>query len=183
MDRGSPRNVWKNVRDIPLAALLAALTAAGAWVAVPLPFSPVPITLQSLFPLLSGLFLGTRLAVLAMVAYLLLGVVGIPVFAGGAAGWGQLAGPTGGFLLGFVVCAAVASGARHHKSPWAQGAWLVGATLALYTIGVPWLAVQAHLSFGQALVAGMLPFIPGDLLKVVVALALSRAARHVQVGG
>ena len=89
------------------AALFAALTGSVAWFNIPLPFTPVPITLQTLMVLLSGTILGAELGGLAMIIYLLLGAIGLPVFAGGSSGFGALLGPTGGYLLSYPIAAFV----------------------------------------------------------------------------
>lgn len=89
------------------AAMFAALTAAVAWFKIPLPFTPVPITLQTLLVLLSGAVLGAYYGALAMIIYLLLGAIGLPVFAGGSSGIGVLLGPTGGYLFSYPIAAFV----------------------------------------------------------------------------
>ncbi|HHV55133.1 MAG TPA: biotin transporter BioY [Firmicutes bacterium] len=172
------RTSWLPLRALVTGALFTALTAAGAWISVPLPFSPVPITLQSLFPLLAGATIGPVGGALAELAYVLLGLAGFPVFAGGKAGAAVLLGPTGGFLLGFIAQAAVAG-----LAPPGQGRGktvrravvFALATALLYLIGLPWLAVVAHLPAGKTLAVGLLPFVPGDLLKLAAAVAVTEA--------
>ncbi|MCL4498993.1 MAG: biotin transporter BioY [Chloroflexi bacterium] len=95
------------VNDMVKVALLAALTAVGAWIKVPLPFTQVPFTLQVFGVLLAGMVLGESLGALSMIAYILLGVVGVPVFAGGASGLGVLLGPTGGYLVSYPFVAFI----------------------------------------------------------------------------
>jgi biotin transport system substrate-specific component len=87
------------------AALFGALTAIGAFIVIPL--QPVPITLQSLFTCLAGILLGSSVGAMSQIVYVLLGIIGLPVFAGGKAGIGVLLGPTGGYLLGFIAAALV----------------------------------------------------------------------------
>src|SRR3989339_1476470 len=87
------------------AALFAALTAAVAWFKIPLPFTPVPITLQTLVVLLSGAMLGSTYGTLAMILYVVVGALGLPVFAGGGSGIGALLGPTGGYLFSYFIAA------------------------------------------------------------------------------
>src|SRR5512133_2679495 len=139
------------------------LVALSAQVAIPLPFSPVPITGQTLAALLIG----------ALLVYLAEGAIGLPVFAGGGVGLARLAGPTGGFLVGLVV-AAYLVGALAERG-WVRRpattilAMLLG-NVVIYAFGLAWLA--RFLGAGQVLAAGLLPFIPGDLLKLALAAAL-----------
>ncbi len=92
-------------KGMVLCALFAALTGVGALIAIPLPFTPVPITLQTFFIFLAGALLGKYLGALSQLIYLLLGVVGLPVFAKGSSGIGALLGPSGGYLVGFIPAA------------------------------------------------------------------------------
>ena len=93
------------LRKMVFASLFAALTAAGAYIQIPIPFSPVPVTLQVFFVLLAGSMLKSKWGSLSMVVYTLLGVAGLPVFAGGSSGMGVLLGPTGGYIFGFILAA------------------------------------------------------------------------------
>lgn len=166
-----------NLQKMVLAALMAALTAAGAYMAIPI--GPVPIVLQSLFVILSGLVLGSRWAAASMAIYLLAGIIGLPVFAGGSGGLTKLLGPTGGYLVGFLLAAyliglvAERSGGRL----WINLLGLVGGSLLIYLCGVAWLKTILDISFNKALAMGMWPFLPGDALKIAAALALERSLR------
>nr|WP_269848331.1 biotin transporter BioY [Methanosarcina horonobensis] len=93
------------LRKMVFASLFAALTAAGAYIQIPIPFSPVPVTLQVFFVLLAGSMLKSKWGSLSMVVYTLLGIAGLPVFAGGSSGLGVLLGPTGGYIFGFILAA------------------------------------------------------------------------------
>lgn len=162
-------------RDIAYTALFAALIAAGAFIAVPL--GPVPFTLQVMFVLLAGMALGPRLGALSALAYLVLGLVA-PVYHGGTSGIAVLAGPTGGYLWGFVLGAAltglVAQG-RPASLPRLLLAGLLG-LLPIYLLGASWLAVQLEApSLESVLIAGVLQFVPFDVLKAVVAALACRA--------
>lgn len=149
------------------------LVGLGAQVAIPLPFSPVPITGQTLAVLLAGAMLGSRRGSLSVLLYLVEGLVGLPVFAGGTAGIGHLLGPTGGYLVGFVAAAFV-TGWLAEKG-WSRNVWttllamLVG-NVVLYGFGLPWLSI--FVGGRAALTAGLLPFIPGDLIKAIAAAIL-----------
>ena len=164
-----------STREISCMALFTALIAAGAFVAIPL--GPVPFTLQLLFVLLAGLVLGPRLGALSVVAYLVLGLVA-PVYAGGTSGLGVLFGPTGGYLLGFVV-GALAAGAvgrsRDAGTPRLVMGGLAG-LLPIYLLGATWLAISLHATdLRLVLVGGVLQFLPLDIIKAVAAGVLAHA--------
>jgi biotin transport system substrate-specific component len=157
------------------ASLFAALTAAGAWIAIPLPYGPV--TLQTLFTMLAGALLGPYFGALAMIVYVLLGLIGLPVYAQGQSGLGTLVGPAGGYLVGFIVGAVVIGLlVRLKKKPgflWLCMAMAIG-TLAVYAFGVAQLSFVAGMPLDRAILIGALPFVPGDLLKIVVAALIAR---------
>ena len=148
--------------------------------AIPIPFSPVPLVLQNMLVFLAGVLLGPARGMLAVALYLGLGTVGLPVFAGGAAGPATFAGPTGGYLAAYLP-AAGAAGIISRR--WATTAGVVaaaGAAAALVlSAGAVWLAVVAELSPAEALFLGVLPFLPGDLLKVIAVAAIWRRVRGV----
>jgi biotin transport system substrate-specific component len=152
------------------AALFAALTAAGAWIAIPLPF--VPVTLQTLFTMLSGALLGPYFGALAMIVYVLLGLIGLPVFALGQSGLGVLLGPWGGYLPGFVFGAAttglIVRAKKRRGFAWLCLAMAAG-ELVVYAFGVAQLALVSPMALDKAILAGALPFVPGDILKIAVA--------------
>jgi biotin transport system substrate-specific component len=163
------------VRKMVYASLFAALTAAGAWMAIPLPY--VPVTLQTLFTMLSGALLGPYFGALAMIVYVLLGLIGLPVFAQGQSGLGVLLGPAGGYLIGFVVGAVIIGLlVRLKKRPgflWLCLAMAIG-ELVVYVFGVAQLSVVAGMSLDKAIYLGALPFMPGDVLKIIVAALIAR---------
>lgn len=159
------------------AALLAALTAVGAYIAIPI--GPVPIVLSNMFVMISGLLLGKKWAPASVGIYLLLGIIGLPVFSGGASGPAVFAGPTGGFLIGFPISAfliALICGSEENSLIRDILAILVG-IIVVYLIGVPWLKINLDMEWPRAFKAGMTPFIPGDLLKGVAAILLVRVIR------
>ncbi len=165
---------WKLV----LVVAGSALIALAAQVRVPLPFSPVPVTGQTFAVLLVAATLG-RLGLLSVLAYLIEGAGGLPVFAGGGSGIATMVGPTGGYLIGFALAAALVGSAaergwdRHLAT--ALAAMLLG-EIAIYVCGLAWLA-RFPLPV-PLLQAGLIPFIPGDLFKMVLAaLALPTAWR------
>jgi len=167
----------------PRAALLvlggATLTAVAAQAAFSVPWTPVPYTGQTAAVLLVGAALGWQLGAASMLLYVLAGAVGAPVFAQGAHGSGQLLGATGGYLIGFVLAAAVVgrlAEAGWDRSPLrAAGLMLLG-NVVIYAVGVPVLALVLALPAGDAIQSGALVFLPWDLLKVVLAAGLLPAA-------
>ncbi|MCG8565367.1 MAG: biotin transporter BioY [Desulfobacterales bacterium] len=157
------------LRNTVYSALFVALIAVGAFIAIPI--GPVPIVLQNMFVLLAGLLLGPRWGLASVAVYLLVGLAGLPVFAGGTAGVGKLFGPTGGYLLGYLP-AVFATGliSRIFKGGMAGNILaLVVGSIIVYGAGVPWLKVAFSMSWSKALAAGMYPFILGDILKIIVA--------------
>lgn len=174
------------IRPLAGCAVMAALLAVLSWVALPLPISPVPVTLQTLAVFLAGGLLGPRWGVVAVLAYVLLGVGGVPVFAGGEAGLGVLAGPKGGYLVGFLPAAALVGvgsrlSARLSRTIFqiaTLAGFLLAAALCVYSLGVGWLMLVAHLTPGQAAILGAVPFLPGEVLKLAAAIALIRSLRH-----
>lgn len=158
-------------------------TAAGAYVAIPLPFTPVPVTLQPLFVILAGALLGPWAGASAMAGYLALGVGGAPVFSAGHAGLPWLLGPTGGYLIAYPAAAfLVGVLAAESRSSIRLGLALAAGVLALYVGGVSQLWILTRQDLGTLLVQGVLPFLLGDLLKVLVALGLVRALRRTRPG-
>lgn len=158
------------------AALFAALISAVAVVKIPLPFTPVPITLQTLLVLLSGAMLGARYGALSMIIYLLLGVIGLPVFAGGKSGIAHLLGPTGGFLLSFPIAAFVIGKltAKTKKLPTLLFAMFI-ATLIIYIIGATQGMVVTRLGLNAIFMGWILPFIIGDAIKIILAASIAKS--------
>lgn len=163
-------------------ALFAALIAAGAYMVIPI--GPVPIVLQNFFVMLAGLLLGWRWGVACVGIYLLAGAIGLPVFAGGAAGIGRLAGPTGGYLLSYLPAAGIIG--------WISGKGkgrllmdilgMIMGVMIVYAGGVCWLKAISGVSWTKAVSAGLLPFLPGDILKIAAAAPLAGTLRPVIEG-
>ncbi len=176
-------------RLVSLGLVLAAsgLVALLARLSIFLPFSPVPMTGQTLGVLLAGAALGGRGGMLAMLAYLAEGAVGLPVFAGGAAGLGPLLGPTGGYLLAFPLAAGLVGFLVErfgiHRRVVSALASMVVANLLIYLLGLLWLwvwssAVGRSMSVGGLLWMGFWPFLPGDAVKAVLAAVLLPGTWH-----
>lgn len=164
----------RSLKGMVYASLFGAATAAAAYVSIPVP--PVPITLQTLVLFVGAALLGARLGALSQFVYLLLGIMGLPVFAGGKAGLGVLLLPTGGYLVGFVVAAFVVGfmvNARENPGfSWHVFSMVLG-TLMVYTLGILHLSLVAQIGLRKAIAVGALPFLIGDGLKILAAATLS----------
>jgi biotin transport system substrate-specific component len=153
-----------------LVSLFAALTAVGAFISFPL--YPVPITLQNLFTLLAGMTLGSVLGGSSQIIYVLLGIIGLPVFAGFKAGIGVLFGPTGGFLFGFIISSYIIGKIIELKKEKDIFYYFLAGGLGIviiYIIGIGQLSLVTGMGIKQTLMVGVFPFLPGDILKIIAA--------------
>ena len=157
-----------NIRDICHIALFTALIAVLAQISIPLP-GGVPLTLQTFAVPLAGLVLGSKRGTIASLIYVLLGAVGVPVFAGLTGGLGKVLGMTGGFIVSFPIMAFLAGLAvkKSIKSPmlWV---WLVLGAIANYAVGTVWFMVVAGSTLSAALTACVIPFIPTAIIKIIL---------------
>ncbi len=163
------------LRDLLLVGGFSVFTALCAQASFHIPITPVPITLQTLAVLLTGAALGSRRGALAMLLYLAEGAAGLPVFAGGTGGFVHLIGFTGGYLWSYPFAALVTGllcERRLDRRFLTSALAMLPGTLVIYAFGVLWLAVSLHLNLLTAFMLGMVPFIPGDLIKLVIAAAL-----------
>lgn len=177
------------VQKVLMATFFAVFTAGMAQIAFKLPFTPVPITLQTLAVIISGMVLGSRWGALSQLEYVALGLAGAPVFAGGKAGLVHLLGPTGGYLIGFIGAAFMAG---LIVELWKSGGWLrfllagTAGIIVVYFVGALWLGVWLNLlkqvAGTKAVISawdlGVKPFILVDLLKVIVAVGLAPYSRQ-----
>jgi biotin transport system substrate-specific component len=169
-----------------MACLFAALISIGAYIAIPIPGTPVPIVLQNMFIILAGFILGPWWGLASIIFYLILGVAGMPVFSGGTGGLVKFAGPTGGYLLGYIP-AIVVFGliSKAGKNTWYFNiiAGIVGMA-AVYVFGVARLKAVLGVDWTKAIATGLIPFIPGDIAKIVIAAFLTppilKAIRHIE---
>jgi biotin transport system substrate-specific component len=183
-------------KDLVLVALFTAMIIVlGLIPPVPVPWVPVPITLQTFGVMLAGLILGPWRGGLVVLTYVLIAMVGIPVLPGGRAGLAVLAGPTGGFLLGMIpgavitgwVAGVVPRGlASAEPRGWKMVApqvfrcWIasvLGGLLVVYAVGIPWLATVTGMGLSKAAWA-IVVFLPGDLLKALVASIVAQRVRR-----
>jgi len=170
-------------KDFILVSLFAGLTAVGAFISIPL--GAVPITLQLLFTLLSGILLGGNLGALSQIVYVILGLVGLPIFAGGKSGVGIIFSPTFGFLIGYIICAFIVGRFCERLITKKKNLLfniLLTCTLGVmlvYLFGVPYMYIiltrinKVSMTFIGALKAGCLIFLPGDCLKILLSSLLA----------
>jgi biotin transport system substrate-specific component len=162
-------------RSIGIITFLILITA-GAFVYIPLPFTPVPITLQTFFVLLCGAFLSKREGVFTQGLYAGLGAMGLPIFSAAQGGLLKLFGPTGGYIIGFIVAIFSLKYMLNYfsektlKLTFSQVLISMSVAMsAIYFFGGLWLAISMKFSFSQIILLGVLPFIPGEVVKVLLA--------------
>jgi biotin transport system substrate-specific component len=180
-----PSGMDMSTRDLVLSALFAAIIVAlGLMPPISIGIIPVPITAQSLGVMMAGVVLGAKRGTVAVLIVVLLVAIGLPVLAGGRGGLPVFVGPTAGFFIGWIFAAFVTgylseTMVRPDQSGFVQGvvffvASVVGGILVLFAFGVTYLALVFHLGFEKALL-GSLAYIPGDIVKAVVAALVGRA--------
>lgn len=167
------------LKAVLLVTGFAFLTAIGALIRIPLPFSPIPITLQTFFVLLAGVMIGSKKGALSQLIYVAGGATGIPIFAGMASGVALLAGPTGGFLAGFLFAPAVVGYLIGESSSRFRliGALLAGTAL-IFLFGNLWLWKLTGGSMMNTLMLGFVPFIPGAIIKIGLVIAVVEAIKY-----
>jgi biotin transport system substrate-specific component len=152
-----------------------AFISLAAQLQIPLPFSPVPVTGQTFAVLVTGAVLGARLGAASTALYLVGGAIGFPIFAGASAGLSRVTGPTGGYLVGFIVAAFVVGLlAKRGSAPWRTASAMVVGQVVIYAFGLAWLS-RFPLPIGLP-EAGLYPFLVGDVYKLVLAVAAVRSA-------
>jgi len=159
-------------REMTYIAITPALMAATAWVAIPLSIG-APITLQTLFVMICALLFTSKISTQSMIVYVLLGMIGIPIFAGFTGGFGVIVGPTGGFIVGFIIMAFFISKMKNVKIINNEKIdiiiILVIANIILYMIGGTYMAFVLGTDIPRT-IAILTPYIPGDILKIIVSL-------------
>lgn len=158
-------------------AFFALATAFGAYIRIPVPGTPVPITLQTLFVMLSGAVLGKKLGLISQASYLGLGLAGIPVFQGSGFGSLHLLGPTGGYLLGFMAASFLAGKMLEKRSYglYAIAGSFIAAVAVLYSFGIVWLIAIYRMSPATALMIGLMPFLAAEFFKIWAAILVYSA--------
>ncbi len=168
------------IRQVTLTGVTGAVICVLGPLVLPLPIGPVPVSMASLGIYLAVYILGMRSGFISCMLYLLIGLLGVPVFSGFSAGPGKLLGPTGGYLIGYLFLALIC-GFFIDKWPGNTIMHFIGAalgTLACYLFGTGWLSFQAGLDLQTALAIGVLPFIPGDLCKIIVSIVIGKQIRR-----
>ncbi len=168
-------------RNLILTALFAALTSIGALIMIPI--GPAPITLQLLFTIMSGIFLGAKYGALSQILYMLMGLAGLPVFAGGTGGFSSLFSPSFGYIIGFIIAAFVIGKLLEKKTNPTIGQIVLACALGtfiIYAVGYPYLyfvlsrVMGVPVTFSGLLKPAVLVFLPGDLLKIGIASILGK---------
>ena len=162
-----------NTYAMAVTALMTAVTCILAPLSIPI--GPVPISLTNFAIYLSLYLLDWKKGTISYILYLLLGLVGLPVFSGFTGGIGKLAGPTGGYIIGFIPMAIIAGIViDKYTEKWLLCllAMIIG-TIVCYALGTAWLAYEAEMTFQAALMAGVIPFIIGDIAKMIVAIIVA----------
>lgn len=176
-DKGS------SIKSLTVTAIMAAIICVVGPITIPIPFGPVPISLATLVMFLSVYVLGTRRALAAAALYLLIGAIGVPVLSGFSGGIARFAGPTGGYLIGYLPM-VLAAGLFHYKLGDRTGRkvlcsvlGMILGTLICYSLGTAWFCISASLELRQALIACVVPFLPADAVKIACAALLGPKLR------
>ena len=159
--------------------LIALMTAVICVLApVSLPLGPVPVSLATFAILLTAYILGWKRGTTSILIYILLGLTGLPVFSAYGAGFSKIVGPTGGYIIGYLPLAAVTGRFADRYSDRIRPALgMVLGTLVLYIFGTAWLAHQMQMTIGEAIMAGVIPFLPGDIGKIIITAVLGPLLR------
>ncbi len=166
----------ENIYMLSFCALMTAVTCILAPLSIPI--GPVPISLTNFVIYLSLYLLGWKLATISYLIYLLIGLIGIPIFSGFTGGIGKLLGPTGGYIIGFIPMAILSGIAiEKHNHRWIQFFALVLGTIICYVFGTAWFCIEAQSHLSAALGLCVFPFIPGDLCKIILAMLMGPVIR------
>lgn len=187
MEKSVEKDLEKNIekrklfttKQMTLIGVMTAVTCILGPFAIPMPFSPVPISFTNLAVYFTVYVLGAKMGTVSYLIYLLLGFAGLPVFSGFTGGVAKLAGPTGGYLIGFIVMAFIA-GYFVEKFPGKAAMHIVGmtlGTLVCYVFGTAWLSGQMGISFAAGLGVGVIPYLPGDAAKIILAVIVGPKLR------
>lgn len=176
----------EKIINLTLIGLMAAVTCILGPLSIVIPISPVPISFTNLAIYFTVILLGGKKGTICYLVYLLIGFVGVPVFSGFTSGPAKLLGPTGGYLIGFIFMAMI-SGFFVDKFSGKIYMYVLGmmlGTIVTYALGTAWLAYQANMTFEQALFAGVIPYIIGDIAKIIIATILGTTIKkQVQKAG
>lgn len=161
-------------------ALMTAIMCIISPFSVPLPFTPIPISLANLIIYISCCILGSKKGTISVILYLFMGSIGLPIFSGFSGGISKLVGPTGGYLLGFLFC-AIFTGIfveNFEEKIYMYPVGMIIGTIICYVFGTAWLAFQLKLGFVEAMFMGVIPYLIGDALKIVASTLLGYTLRN-----
>lgn len=168
------------VYGLILAGIFTAVTAICSWINIPLPFTAVPINLALLGVHLSGSLLGGRYGLYSQLIYILLGAIGVPVFSGFSGGFAVIAGPTGGFIVGYAFCALTVGILTKNSTAASRLALSMIFGLAIcYGFGLAWFMIPTGSTLWAGLIACVFPFLPGDAVKILLAILLTKRLKPV----
>lgn len=169
-----------SIYQMALIGIMTAVTCILGPLSIPIPFSPVPISFTNLVIYITAFILGWKKGTLSYLIYLLLGLVGLPIFSNFSGGPGKLLGPTGGYLIGFILMAFI-SGLFIERFYGKINMYILGLVLASaanYLLGTTWLSYQLDITFYQALTIGVLPYLIADAIKIAIAIIVGPMIRH-----
>ena len=159
-----------STKELVISAIFTAIIVVSCFISIPLPVSPVPITGQTFAIMLIGFILSPKLVLLSIGTYIMIGSIGIPVFAGFQGGFHIIAGPTGGYIFGFLIGAIVISYIKGNgKNIYLIFASGIAGTIIIHIVGTMWLAIFLKMPFASAAMIGSIPYIIGDIIKLVIA--------------
>lgn len=167
-----------------MIALFAALLCISSYISIPLPFSAVSLTVQTLIINMIAILFPPKKAGMTVLVWILLGLVGLPVFSGGMGGPGKLFGPTGGYIFGYLAAAVILSLLKGKKGKTGRELLVtvaVGMPL-IYVIGTPWMMAVTGIGWKAALLTGVVPFLPGDVAKCAAAVFICRPLKNAFTG-
>lgn len=173
-----------SVRTMTKMAMVAAVFCVLGPLSIPIPISPVPISLTNFVAFICVFVLEWKQAAVSYLLYLLIGLIGLPVFSGFSGGLGKFAGPTGGYLIGMIILIVIAglflkaSEGKNWRLYYALGA-ILGETI-MYVIGTGWLCKVLSVSFMEGLFMGVIPYLPGDAAKLIIALIIGKSLRRIR---
>jgi len=184
-------NSTLNLKVFILISLFAAMTAVGAFIAIPTPFSPVPVVLQNFFIIFMGLVLPPAMSAASVGLYLFLGAVGFPIFAGGTGGFAHFTAPSAGYLISYFPAAVIGSMITKkkykemdfsEKKPINKILWIdlmsvFVMIMVIYIGGIIWLKYRLDIAWAKSILVGVIPFIPGDIIKCTAAIILAPKIR------
>ena len=164
-------------RDMVMTAIMAAVMCVLGPLSIPI--GPVPISLTNFAIYIALYVLGTKRGTMAVLIYLLIGLAGVPVFSGFTSGPAKLAGPTGGYLIGYLPCALITGlGAGEKRPVWLLPVCMLVGTAALYIIGTAWFMIQTQNTLAASMGMCVLPFLPGDAVKIIAATLIAVPVRR-----